>query len=352
MSTLYATLLDRLSMPVAVVTATGDIAYRNSAFDQAFGGDGDDWLRSAAVTLGGERGWLHGFFAQDQEHHTVEIELNGRMFRIEKVMADPLDVPSAALILEDVTLHAEAEQAKSDFTSMIVHDLRGPLSGIQAALEFVLSESQRFGPMHEDLLKEASLESTRMMGLISEILDFSKIQSGRFEVEYQTVMLPSILKRSIKSLQVVAGRDGVQLFSAHGSDLPAIEGSPEKLTQAIINLISNALKFTPSGGVVSVGCQVIPEAVKPDHVVITVTDTGVGIAEDELGKIFDRYEQSATRSVRGESGTGLGLYIVQEIVEAHGGTLDVASVPGLGTSMVMRLPIHQPTWQLGENLPG
>lgn len=350
MSNLYATLLDRLSMPVAVVTAAGDIAYRNRAFDQTFGRDGDDWLRSAAVTLGGERGWLHGFFAEEQEQHTVEIELNGRMFRIEKVMANPLEVPSAALVLEDVTLHAEAEQAKSDFTSMIVHDLRGPLSGIQAALEFVLSESARFGPMHEDLLKEASLESTRMMGLVSEILDFSKIQSGKFEVDYQMVMLPSILKRSVKSLQPIAGRDGVQLFSAHGSDLPAIEGSPEKLTQAIINLISNALKFTPSGGVVSVGCHALPEGTRPDHVVITVTDTGIGIAEDELGQIFDRYEQSASRSVRGESGTGLGLYIVQEIVEAHGGALEVASVPGIGTSMVVRLPVRQPTWELGEAL--
>lgn len=352
MSALYETLLDRLNMPVAVVTDSGEIAYRNRAFDQAFGRDGDDWLRSAAVTLGGERGWLHGFFVKEEAEHAVEIELNRRMFRIEKVMSNPLDVPSAALVLEDVTLHAEAEQAKSDFTSMIVHDLRGPLSGIQAALEFVLSESGRFGPMHEDLLKEASLESTRMMGLISEILDFSKIQSGKFEVEYQTVMLSSILKRSVKSLQAIAGRDNVHLFSAHGSDLPAIEGSPEKLTQAIINLISNALKFTPSGGVVSVGCQVVSEAGKPDHVVITVTDTGVGIAEDELGKMFHRYEQTASRSVRGESGTGLGLYIVQEIVEAHGGALDVASVPGIGTCMVVRLPVHQPKLQLGEDSLG
>ena len=189
-----------------------------------------------------------------------------------------------------------------------------------------------------------------MMGLISEILDFSKIQSGKFVVENQTVFLASILKRSVLSLQAVAARDGVHLFSAHGPDLPVIEGSPEKLTQAVINLISNALKFTPAAGLVSVSCQVQPDASAPREVVISVTGSGVGIPEEELGKIFERYEQAGTRSVRGEGGTGLGLYIVQEIVHAHSGSLEVASVAGLGTSIVVRLPLKQPTWSLGEEV--
>lgn len=350
MSELSDRILDRIRMPIAVVNADGAVMYRNSAFEKTFGQDGEDWLRTAAVSLGGEHGWLHRFFTSGSENHVVEIDLNGRLFRIETVMADPLDEPSAALSFEDVTLQADAEQKKSDFISMIVHDLRGPLSGIQATLEFVLSETARFGPMHEDLLKEASLEATRMMGLISEILDFSKIQSGKFVVENQTVLLASILKRSIVSLQAMATRDGVQLYSAHGPDLPAIEGSPEKLTQAVINLISNALKFTPASGVVSVACHAIPDNSHPREVVISVTDSGVGIAEDELGKIFERYGQAATRSLRGEGGTGLGLYIVQEIVHAHSGSLEVASVAGIGTSIVVRLPVRQPTWTLGEEV--
>src|SRR5207253_3752160 len=103
-------------------------------------------------------------------------------YRVDKIMPiDDYDEPSVALLFEDVTTQREAEQAKSDFTSMIVHDLRGPLSGIQGTLEFVLSqEGTRLDPMYADLLTEAQRESERMMNLINELLDFSKIESGNF----------------------------------------------------------------------------------------------------------------------------------------------------------------------------
>jgi two-component system phosphate regulon sensor histidine kinase PhoR len=341
-TSLYAALLDRLPLPITVVTATGVIMYRNRTFDEAFGAEADSWLRNAALSLGGERGWLHGFFADYQDNHSVEMEFGGRLYRIEKIMAEPLDQSTVALQFDDITRQAEIEQSKSDFTSMIVHDLRGPLSGIQATLDFVLNDRERFGPMHEDLLKEAYGESGRMMNLINEILDFSKIQSGRYTVDYEPVRLAGMLKRAVLSLQAIAVRNEVVLLSAHTSDLPTIEGSVEKLTQAVINLVSNALKFTPRGGVISVGCQAIPDQRHPQHVAIMVSDTGVGISDEDLGRLFQRYEQGGSRAVRGEAGTGLGLYIVKEIAEAHGGSLEVASVQGVGTSVVMCLPVqHQ-----------
>src|SRR5947208_7976228 len=139
------------------------------------------------------------------------------------------------------------EQAKSDFTAQIVHALRGPLSGIQGTLEFVLSqESTRLDALYTDLLTEAQRESERMMGLINEILDFSKIQSGSFLVETEPVRVAGLLKRAVRSLQSVAARDEVFLLSAHGRDIPQILGSVEKLTQAVINQISNSHKFKPN----------------------------------------------------------------------------------------------------------
>ena len=343
MSTVYAALLDRLHLPIAVVTPTGVVMYRNKPFERVFGNEADSWLRNAALSLGGERGWLNAFFHTLEENESIEVEYNDRLYRVEHLMSGAIDPASTALLFEDITSEAEKEQSKSDFTSMIVHDLRGPLSGIQATLDFVLSDRDKFGPMHEDLLKEALSESGRMMSLINEILDFSRIQAGKYSVEYETVRLAGMLRRAALSLQAVAVRNEVLLVSAHTANLPSIQGSLEKLTQVLINLISNALKFTQKGGMVTVGCHVLPDAHRPESVVITVTDTGIGMSDLELERLFHRYEQTSSRPIRGEAGTGLGLYIVKEIVEAHGGTLEVASVEGVGTSMLAQIPMKQPS---------
>jgi len=350
MNSFYSALLDRLNTPLTVVTVTGVIMYRNRAFEKTFAQEADAWFRRGALTVGGEHGWLHGFFAAKDEYHAYEMEFNDRLYRIQKIMAEPLDVATVALSIEDVTKEAEIEQTKSDFMSMIVHDLRGPLSGIKATLDFVLTDeaNRQSEPMHQDLLKEAEIEADRMMSLINELLDFSKIQSGRYVVESEPVALASVLKRAVSSLQSVAARYEVMLLSEHPLDLPPVSGSGEKLTQALINLISNALKFTPKNGLVTVAANVAPDAEHPERVVVTVTDTGVGIAENELFKVLERYEQAGSKSIRGDAGTGLGLYSVQAIVEGHGGRLDVASVQGYGTSMIVTLPIYHASVELPQ----
>lgn len=337
-------LLDRLPTPLAVVTEGGRIEYRNAAFETTFGPEAIEWLKQASRAVGGERGWLQGFFLDVDEHRTLDVEFEGRVFRIDRIdRIDGYDMPAVALTFEDVTRQREMEQAKSDFTAQIVHDLRGPLSGIQGTLEFVLSqEGERLDTMYTDLLQEAQRESERMMNLINELLDFSKIQSGNFVVEGEQVRIAGVLKRAVRSLQSVASRDEVFLLSAHGRDVPQIIGSVEKLTQAIINLISNSLKFTPKKGLITVGAQIERNSEDaPEAIVVTVTDSGMGIKSTELQQIFAKYKQSGTKSLRGGGGTGLGLYIVKQIVEAHGGEVSVASVEGVGTSMVLRLPVKR-----------
>jgi two-component system, OmpR family, phosphate regulon sensor histidine kinase PhoR len=336
-------LLDQLPTPIAAIAENGTIRYRNRAFNEAFGRDAIDWIREAARAVAGERGWLQGFFLDNDDSRTIDVEIEGRVFRVDKIMhvADE-EGPAVALSFDDVTSQREAEQSKSDFTAQIVHDLRGPLSGIQGTLEFVLAqEGAKLDSIYSDLLQEAYREGDRMMGLINEILDFSKIQSGNFLVESEPVRVAGVLKRAVRSLQSVAARDEVFLLSAHGRDIPQIIGSVEKLTQAVINLISNSLKFTPKKGLISVGAQIVRNGDAPDAIVVTVTDTGMGIKAEELERIFQKYKQSGTKSLRGGGGTGLGLYIVKQVVEAHGGEVSVASIEGVGTSMVMRLPVKR-----------
>jgi two-component system, OmpR family, phosphate regulon sensor histidine kinase PhoR len=345
MSSFAIALLDRLPTAIAVVTETGSIEYRNHAFQETFGGTASSWLTLAARAVAGERGWLQGFFlAGADERTTDDVDISGRVYRVDKVMnVDGSENPAVALLFEDVTAQREAEQAKSDFTSMIVHDLRGPLSGIQGTLEFVLSqEGTKIDSMYIDLLTEAQRESERMMNLINELLDFSKIESGNFVIDQEPVRVDGILKRSVRSLQSVAARDEIVLLSAHPRDVPQIHGSLEKLTQAVINLISNSLKFTPKKGLISVGAQIVRnDEQQPESIVITITDSGMGIKSGEIQQIWEKYKQTKNKSLRGGGGTGLGLYIVRQIVQAHGGEIAVASVEGVGTSMVVKLPVKR-----------
>lgn len=334
--------LDRLPMAIAVVTETGGVTYGNHEFARTFGPGAEEWFKAATRSVGGERGWLQGFFlAQQNEEYVMDVDFNGRTYRVARVPSPPTPL-GVVLSFDDVTRQREAEQAKSDFTSMIVHDLRGPLSGIQGTLDYVLGgDTARFDPLHEELLREAHRESERMMSLINELLDFSKIESGNFEVENDPVQLAAVLKRSVLSLQSVAGRDNVFLMTAHAPDLPVISGSVEKLTQAVINLISNSVKFTPKRGVISVGAQVMRDQDGPKSVIVTVTDSGVGIKAEDRDKIFEKYKQSKSKSIRGGGGTGLGLYIVKQIIEAHGGEVNVASIEGQGTTMIVKLPLKR-----------
>ena len=341
MNDLRLSLLDNIPSAIAVVHMEGGITYRNRSFDDWFGKGADEWMQRSARTVGGERGWLQTFFLDEKVDHSLDIEFNGRIYRVERIEHRG-DRNQVALSFEDVTRQRESEQAKSDFTSMIVHDLRGPLSGIQGTLEFVLSqESARLDSLYEELLREASREAERMMGLINELLDFSKIESGNFDVGSDAVPIAAVLKRSVHSLQTVASRDSIHLVSGHGIDLPLLTGSEEKLTQAIINLISNSLKFTPSRGVISIGAQVLRDQGGPKSIIITVTDSGMGIAADDLEKLFEKYKQSKNKSFRGGGGTGLGLYIVKQIVEAHGGQVNIASIQGVGTSMIIDIPVKR-----------
>lgn len=339
----FAELLDHLSSCIAMVGDNGAIRYRNRAFEEAFGSDAEHWLKEAAHAVAGERGWLQGFFMEIEDQRTIDVEIEGCVYRIDRIMRlDDSDGPGVALSFEDVTKQRQAEQSKSDFTAQIVHDLRGPLSGIQGTLEFVLAqEGNKLDTLYSDLLQEAHRESERMMGLINELLDFSKIQSGNFTVESEPVRVAGVLKRAVRSLQSVASRDEIFLLSAHGRDVPQIIGSVEKLTQAVINLISNSLKFTPKKGLISVGAQIVRNGDVPEAIVITVTDTGMGMRAEEIEQIFEKYKQSKNKSLRGGGGTGLGLYIVKQVVEAHGGEVSVASIEGVGTSMVLRLPVKR-----------
>ena len=160
----HYTIAKRVKTPIAIVNERGGVEWHNDAFDAVFGWDATDWLKEAARAVAGERGWLQGFFLAADEQRTIDVDIEGRTYRVDKIMPiDDYGEPSVALMFEDVTQQREMEQAKSDFTAQIVHDLRGPLSGIQGTLEFVLSqEGAKLDSVYSDLLTEAQRECIQL----------------------------------------------------------------------------------------------------------------------------------------------------------------------------------------------
>jgi signal transduction histidine kinase len=174
-----------------------------------------------------------------------------------------------------------------------------------------------------------------LLSLINDILDLSKIEAGRMELELGDFDLPAALDNALTLVRERAQRGGVALRLEADPQLRAFRGDERKLKQVMLNLLSNAVKFTPAGGAVSVLAKQVD-----GNAEIGVSDTGVGIAPEDQAAIFEAFRQVGTDVTRKREGTGLGLALARRFVELHGGTIRVASAPGKGSTFTVTLPIR------------
>jgi signal transduction histidine kinase len=229
------------------------------------------------------------------------------------------------------------DREQEEHLTTIVHDLRGPLSGIRGVLDFVVDDKDLALPeVHRELFREARNEATRMMNLINEILDFSKIRAGAYHAGTDRVSPALLVRRAVLSVRALAARNGIAVEWNLPQDLPPVASNDEKLLQVLNNLLVNALKFTPAGGLVLVSGDLRADG----RVAISVSDTGPGIPFEKQDELFQRFSEVGTATTAGISGSGLGLHITRALVEAHGGQLEFASIPGVGTSFSVVLPQH------------
>ena len=228
-----------------------------------------------------------------------------------------------------------ASEHKSQFLATMSHELRTPLNAIIGFSE-VLHE-QMFGELNERQLAYVHdvLEAGKhLLSLINDVLDLAKIEAGRMELELSPVAIPEILRSAVSMLSERAGRDGIALALETEPDEITITADERRVRQIVFNLVSNAVKFTPSGGHVDVS------AIAQDgSVEIAVADTGPGIRPEELEKIFEEFEQATDG--RQVEGTGLGLPLSRKLVELHGGRLWVESEPGKGSTFRFTLPLRR-----------
>jgi signal transduction histidine kinase len=230
---------------------------------------------------------------------------------------------------------ATASRHKSEFLANMSHELRTPLNAIIGFSE-VLSE-RMFGEINEKQAEylDDILESGRhLLSLINDILDLSKIEAGRMELEATDFDLPSAIESTLMLVRERAHRRGITLARNIDERLAMIRGDERKVKQVLLNLLSNALKFTPEGGQIGVQAELRDGAAE-----ISVTDTGVGIAPEDQETVFEEFRQVGLASKKVE-GTGLGLAISRKFIELHGGKIWVKSQVGAGSTFAFTLPLQ------------
>ena len=249
-----------------------------------------------------------------------------------------LAIQNARLFLEieDKSRQLEvASQHKSEFLANMSHELRTPLNAIIGFSE-VLSE-RMFGELNEkqeEYLKDIYASGTHLLSLINDILDLSKIEPGRMELELTDFDLPAAIDSAVMLVRERAGRRSITLHTAVDARLGQVRADERKIRQVVLNLLSNAIKFTPEGGRIEV--RAVP---RDGFVEVSVSDTGVGIAPEDQEAVFEEFRQVGTAAKKVE-GTGLGLTLRRKFVELHGGRIWVTSQVGAGSTFTFRLPVR------------
>ncbi len=232
-----------------------------------------------------------------------------------------------------------ANQAKSEFLANMSHELRTPLNAINGFSEIMAGEM--FGPLGDqkykgyagDILKSGQ----HLLSLINDILDMAKIEAGKLTLHYEIVSLKEIVDDAARLMRGKIQEAGLSLL-VDAPDLPDIEADHRGLKQVVLNLISNAVKFTPEGGQIVVALSRLDD----ERLRVSVTDTGIGIAPEDLARLARPFEQVEGQHSKTTQGTGLGLALTKSLIELHGGELTMESEPGRGTTVSFDLPIRRP----------
>jgi signal transduction histidine kinase len=252
----------------------------------------------------------------------------------------------AAIAIENVRLFdeiqdknrqlAEASEHKSQFVSSMSHELRTPLNAIIGLTEMMVKNAAHFGTEKaQEPLQRVNRAGTHLLGLINQVLDLSKIEAGKLELNPQTVQLAPLINEVIGTAGQLAEQNKNRLVVDAQEDLGALTVDPMRLRQILLNLLSNACKFTKDGEVRLRACRV---ANGRDWIELAVADTGIGMTPEQQAKLFEEFSQADATTAQRFGGTGLGLAITRKLARMMGGDVTVASEPGKGSVFTVRLP--------------
>lgn len=264
------------------------------------------------ITRDGEQRWLSGAYAPVQD----------------SVGRAALGIGS----LRDVTDAKEMENLQQDFVSIVSHELRGPLTAIKGFVKTLVLKGDRIeADVRKDFLSTIDEQSDRLNQLVEDLLNVSKIEGKRLRIKIEDLGLEAITSKLIAQFQAKWPGRKVRVESA--PDLPNARVDPDRYAEILINLVDNAIKYSPAGGDVRV-------LLRPSgsNLEVSVEDSGIGLSPEDSARLFEKFVRIATPATREIGGTGLGLYIVRSLVEAHGGQIFVTSAPEVGSTFTFTLP--------------
>lgn len=298
-----------------------------------YGSQGQDWMETIS-------GW-----AKHPETYTVGEYLAAQLDTGDRVVSIHLapvltsdEFLGTVSVFRDVTANVEAEKAKSEFVSTVSHELRTPMTSIKGYADLLMMGAVgALTNKQQDFLSIIKDNADRLTALVNELLDISRIESGRVELSHSTMNVEDITSRVLTTMKNRAKEKDLILQRDIPPDLPNVSADADRVIQILTNLVANACQYTPSSGEIVVSARACDEKVH-----VRVQDTGIGIAPEDLDKVFDRFFRADDALVQEVSGTGLGLSIVKSLVEMHGEQIGVESKLGKGSTFTFTLAIAKP----------
>lgn len=284
---------------------------------------------------------------RSRTHREAEIilPLTGRCLQIEASVAGGERDNEACVVLvcHDITELRHLETIRKDFVANVSHELRTPLTSIKGYVEALLDGAKDDPEMASRFLDIILKQSDRLNLIIEDLLELSRIESGRISFREEPIDIHGVVERALSTIKPLAEKKGHKVAVSLEEPLPPAIGDEDRLVQVLTNLLDNAVKYTPAGGTITVGARRNPKtsaAGPPDGAVeLSVSDTGIGIPESDRPRVFERFYRVDKARSRELGGTGLGLAIVKHIVEGHGGQVWVEANEPKGSRFVVRLPI-------------
>jgi two-component system phosphate regulon sensor histidine kinase PhoR len=268
----------------------------------------------------------------DQSDEMVVFMPEERAFTVQASIARTGGV-AAVLVFHDVTKLKRLERVRKDFVANVSHELRTPLTSIKGYIEALIDGAKDDPQKCAEFLRIIEKHTDQLNALLSDLLQLSTIESGQYQWRRGSVSVSDLIEKAIHLLRPSAEKKGQAISVAAAEGIVPVTGDAGKLTEVFINLLDNAIKYTPEGGKIAIEAEAVE-----NHVEIRISDTGIGILSKEIPRIFERFYRVDRARSREIGGTGLGLSIVKHIVEAHGGKVAVESLIGKGSRFVVTLP--------------
>ena len=259
-----------------------------------------------------------------------ELRINARLFAL---TARPLPEGGAVLAIFDLTQRRQLETVRTDFVANVSHELKTPLTVIRGFADTLASDDALPPATRRDFARTVQSNAERMQRIVDDLLDLSRIESGGWMPNPETIDVAVAARDAAASVADAAAAKGVRIEVVPGNDAATVYADATALSQILANLIENAVRYTPAGGSVTVESRREASGVR-----VSVRDTGIGIAAEHLTRIFERFYRADPARSRDAGGTGLGLAIVRHLAEAHGGRAEASSAPGRGTVVSVFFP--------------